>query len=103
MPVSSSSTFTHQLLIDRTLDLNTRLHAWIPLDWARAYFMLHEIEKSVKAGVELLHRALETQSPHIISRAYDHLVTLEEAGYADIKAVQEFREELNRARNEQEK
>jgi tetratricopeptide (TPR) repeat protein len=84
------------------LDLNTRLHSWIPLDWARAYFMLNEIEESVKAGIELLHRALETQSPHIISRAYDHIITLEEAGYADLKAVQEFREELNQVRREQE-
>lgn len=79
------------------LDSNTRLHAWIPLDWARAYFLLHEIEESVKAGIELLHRALETESPHIITRVQDHLITLEKAGYTDEKAVQEFREELLKA------
>ena len=77
-------------------DNNSRLHAWIPLDWACAYFMLHEVEKSVKAGMELLHRALDIQSPHIVNKAHEHLITLEEAGYADRQAVQEFREELNR-------
>jgi tetratricopeptide (TPR) repeat protein len=82
------------------LDNNTRLHAWIPLDWARAYFMLHEIEASVKAGMELLHRALDTQSSHIVNKAHEHLITLEEAGYAGMQAVQEFREALNRARKE---
>lgn len=83
-------------------DHNTRLHTWIPLDWARAYFMLHEIEESAQEGIELLHRALEAQSPHIISRAHDHLVTLEKSGYADVKAVQEFREEMNQAKGERE-
>jgi tetratricopeptide (TPR) repeat protein len=39
-------------------DHNTRLYAWIPLDWARAYLMLNEIEASANAGRELLHRAV---------------------------------------------
>ena len=85
------------------LDYNTRLEAWMPLDYAKAYFMLQEIEESVKYGLELLHRALSTQSPHIVTKAYDHLITLEEAGYADIKAVQNFREELDQAQRRQKK
>jgi transcriptional regulator with XRE-family HTH domain len=80
---------------------NTWLHAWIPLDWARAYFMLNEIEESVNEGLEFFHRASSLQSPHAISRAYGHLITLEDAGYADMQAVQHFREQLEQAQREQ--
>lgn len=81
------------------LDHNYRLHAWIPLDWARAYLMLHEAEESVKAAREFFHRSLDLQSPHAISRAYDHLIKLEEAGYGELQDVQNFREELNKVKN----
>lgn len=83
-----------EILLQIDLTHNTWLHAWIPLDWARAYLMLNEVEESVKAGLEFFHRAMVLQSPHAITRAYDHLITLEEAGYADVKAVQDFRAEL---------
>jgi tetratricopeptide (TPR) repeat protein len=79
-------------------DHNTRLLAWIPLDWARAYFMLNEIEESAKAGIELLHRAVDTQSHHIISRAEEHLNELEKAGYTEFEEVQQFRYELDQTR-----
>lgn len=85
---------THQIKLDH----NYRLHAWIPLDWARAYLMLHEAEESVKAAQEFFHRSLDLQSPHAISRAYDHLIKLEEAGYTHLADVQNFRDELNKAR-----
>ncbi len=77
------------------LDNNAWLRAWMPLDWARAYFMLNEIEKSVEETRKFFYRASKLQSPHTINRAYEHLITLEEAGYADVKAVQDFRDELN--------
>jgi hypothetical protein len=77
-----------------SLEHNTWLQTWIPLDWARAYFLLKEIEESVKAGSDFFHQALALQSPHTISRAYYYLITLENAGYTDVKAVQDFREEL---------
>ncbi len=82
--------------IIRQIDLtrNTWLHAWIPLDWARAYLLLNEIEESVRAGREFFHRTLALQSPHAVSRAYKHLIALEEAGYADLPAVRDFRDEL---------
>jgi len=80
---------------------NTWLHAWIPLDWARAYFMLGEIEESVREGREFFHRVSSLESPHAISRAYHHLATLEDAGYANVKAVQDFRDELHQAQREQ--
>ncbi len=81
-------------------DHNTRLYAWIPLDWARAYLMLNEIEESAKAGIELLHRAVDTQAPYILSRAEEHLITLEEAGYTEVEEVQQFRHEVNQTRGE---
>ena len=90
---------THQIKLDR----NARLHAWIPLDWARAYFMLHEVEESAKAGREFFHRSLELQSPQAIDRAHEHLITLEKAGYTDREEVQQFRDELEQAKKEREK
>ena len=89
---------THQIKLDR----NTRLHAWIPLDWARAYFMLNEIEESAKAGREFFHRSLELQSPQAINRAFEHLIKLEQAGYTDREEVQQFRDEVEQAKKEQE-
>ncbi len=81
-------------------DHNTRLYAWIPLDWARAYLMLNEIEASANAGRELLHRAVDAQAPHILTRAEEHLITLEEAGYTDREEVQQFRHEVNQTKGE---
>ncbi len=62
--------------------------------------MLNEIEASANAGIELLHRAVDAQAPHIISRAEEHLITLEKAEYTEIEEVQQFRHELNEARGE---
>lgn len=82
--------------ITASIDLthNTWLHAWIPLDWARAYLMIGEVEQSVKEGMDFYRRASQLQSPHTVSRAYAHLSSLEDAGYADVQAVKEFRELL---------
>jgi len=87
---------TKQIKADR----NTRLYAWIPLDWARAYLMLNEIEASANVGIELLHRAVDAQAPHILTRAEKHLITLEKAGYTEIEEVQQYRHELNQAKKE---
>jgi transcriptional regulator with XRE-family HTH domain len=76
---------------------NIYLKAWIPLDYARAYQMLHEIEKSVEEARTFFYRSLEFQSPHALSRALRHLRELEEAGFADVQAVKDFREELTEA------
>lgn len=84
-------------------DHNTRLHAWIPLDWARAYFLLNEMEASANAGRELLHRAAEAQAPHILTRAEKHLIKLEEAGHSDLEEVQQLRHEMNQIKKEQNK
>jgi tetratricopeptide (TPR) repeat protein len=89
-----------EITLQIDLTQNTWLHAWIPLDWARAYFMLNEIEESVKEGLEFFHRASTLESPHALSRAYGHLITLEKAGYMDVEAVRNFRQELDQAQRE---
>jgi transcriptional regulator with XRE-family HTH domain len=82
---------------------NFRLEVWIALDWARAHMMLGDIEESVEAAKLFFHRASALQSPHAHNRASRFLKTLEEKSYADVQAVEEFREELNEARQAQEK
>ena len=77
---SSKSKSKESKQADMYLYRHGLLHAWIPLDWARAYFMLHEVEESAKAGREFFHRSLELQSPQAIGRAHEHLITLEKAG-----------------------
>jgi hypothetical protein len=63
-------------------------------DWARAYLMLHEVEESVKAVQEFLRRSATLQSGHALPRVYAYLEDLEDAGYADVQVVRDFREEL---------
>ena len=70
---------------------------WIFLDWARAYLMLHEVEKGVKAAQEFLRHSSTLQSDHALRRVYEYLEDMENAGYADIQVVRDFREELQSA------
>ena len=77
---------------------DTRLHVWIPLDWARAHLMLGEIESCIKEGRAFYRRASAMRSPHAISQAKKLVKSLEEAGYRDVQAVKDFREELHEAR-----
>jgi tetratricopeptide (TPR) repeat protein len=70
---------------------NVWLDAWIPLDWARAYVMLGDPEKSVEAGLEFYNKASILKSPHAKSRAYRLLNTLEGAGYAQVPAVKRLK------------
>lgn len=76
------------------LDHHTRLETWIFLDWARAYLMLHEVEAGVKAAQAFLRRVSTLQSDHALRRVCEYLEDLENAGYADIPVVRDFREEL---------
>ena len=75
-------------------DQDTRLHAWIPLDWAHAYLQLHEPEEGIKAAREFYTRVTAMQSPHALSQVGLYLRDVEAAGYAQVHAVQAFREEL---------
>ncbi|MBA4494131.1 helix-turn-helix domain-containing protein [Paenactinomyces guangxiensis] len=82
------------------LEANIWLDAWIPLDWARAYLMLGQVDKCVQAGQEFYRKAKLLKSPHAKSRAYRLLNTIEAAGYSDVQAVKDFRHMLD---NEEDK
>ncbi len=43
------------------------------------------------------------KSPHAVSRAYSFIKELEAAGFGDVQAVRDFRNELQEAKNENEK
>ncbi|GCF07813.1 hypothetical protein [Dictyobacter arantiisoli] len=73
---------------------NIWLDAWIPLDWARAYLMLGDINKSVEASEDFYKKATAIRSPHAKSRVFRLLNTMEAAGYAEEEAVKNFRREL---------
>ncbi|MBV9020501.1 MAG: helix-turn-helix transcriptional regulator [Ktedonobacteraceae bacterium] len=73
---------------------DARLYAWIPLDWAKAYQMLGEIEQCVEEAREFYHRVSIMKSPHAISQVDKLLASLEEDGYGDVQAVKDFRSEL---------
>jgi tetratricopeptide (TPR) repeat protein len=77
------------------LEANIWLDAWIPLDWARAYLMMGQVEKSVQAGQEFYQKAKSLKSPHAKSRAYRLLNTIEAAGHGDVQAVKDFRHMLD--------
>ena len=79
-----------QIDTDANLWLDFRLHLYR----ARAYLMLHDVEACIGAAREFFRDVVGWQSPHRISRGYELLAELEAAGYADVKAVQEFRDDL---------
>ena len=75
-------------------DKNSRLEAWIHLDWARAYSMQGEIEESVKEGRAFYVKAQAMQSPHILTRAKRFANDLMK-DYKDIQIVKDFHEEVH--------
>ena len=79
-------------------DTNTRLEAWIYLDWARAYLMLHEVEAGVTEARQFLEQAQRFKLDHAIQRAHEYLQDLEKAGYSEVQAVRVFREELRQTK-----
>ena len=88
---------TRQIKLDR----NTRLHAWIPLDWARLTSCSMKSKKVPKQVERFFHRSLELQSPHAIGQTHEHLIKLEQAGYENREEVQQFCEELEQAKKDQ--
>jgi tetratricopeptide (TPR) repeat protein len=78
-------------------DHNKRLNAWIPLDWARAYQMLGEIEKCIDEARAFYHRASALQLPQAIRQTHKLLKSLEDAGYGNVSAVRDFRQEITTA------
>jgi tetratricopeptide (TPR) repeat protein len=70
-------------------DKNTRLSAWIHLDWARAYQMQGKVEESVNEGYALLEKAQAMQSPHLLTRV-GRFATRLRKDYRDVSVAQAF-------------
>ena len=75
-------------------DDNTRLAAWIHLDWAKAYSMQGKIEESVKEGHDFYTKARVLQSPHMLTRTKRFAKELMK-DYKDVQAVQALYEEVH--------
>jgi hypothetical protein len=75
-------------------DKNQRPHNWIPLDWARAYRMLEEIEASVEQARIFYTRARQMQAPHAIRRAREFAASFSAKGFGDVPVVRELQEEI---------
>jgi len=71
-----------------------RVEAWIPLDWAKAYKMIGEIEQCVTELREFYRRCTVMGSAHALSHVNKVLRSLDEDGYGDVRAVKDFKEEL---------
>ena len=77
------------------LGQDVRVEAWLPLDWARAYHMLGEIEMCVEEARNFYHRTTAMQSPHAISQIDKLVVALEKDGYGELPVVRNFKQELD--------
>jgi tetratricopeptide (TPR) repeat protein len=77
------------------LGQDTRVEAWIPLDWAKAYKMIGEIEECIKELREFYKRCKIMGSPHALSQVNKVLRSLEKGGYGQVQVVKEFKEELS--------
>ena len=73
---------------------DVRVEAWIPLDWAKAYQMIGEIEQCIVELRELHRRCTVMGSSHALSQINKVLVSLDRDGYGDVQAVKDFREEI---------
>ncbi len=65
--------------------------------------MLGDLEQSIEAAREFFRRVSAMKSPHAVSRAYSFIKELESAGFGDVQAVHDFRNELQEAKSEHEK
>lgn len=63
-------------------------------DRAPAHLMVHGVEEGAKAAHEFWQRSSTLQSDHALRRVYAYLEDLEDAGYADVQVVRDFREAL---------
>ena len=77
------------------LGQDVRVEAWIPLDWAKAYKMIGEIEQCVSELRELHRRCRVMGSSHALSQVNKMLASLEREGYGDVRVVKDFRDEIS--------
>ena len=73
---------------------DVRVQAWIPLDWAKAYKLIGEIEECIKELREFYTRCTIMGSPHALSQVQKVLKSLDDEGYGEVRVVKDFREEL---------
>jgi tetratricopeptide (TPR) repeat protein len=76
------------------LGQDVRVEAWIPLDWAKAYKLIGEIEQCIVELRELHQRCTVMGSLHALSQVNKVLASLERDGYGGVPAVSNFKEEL---------
>ncbi|HLZ60426.1 MAG TPA: helix-turn-helix transcriptional regulator [Ktedonosporobacter sp.] len=79
-----------QISHDANLWLDHRLHLYR----GRAYLMLGDVESAIGACRELFRDVKDWHSPHRLSRAYELVGQIEDAGYGDLRVVKDFAEEL---------
>jgi tetratricopeptide (TPR) repeat protein len=83
------------------LGQDTRVTAWIPLDWAKAYKLIGEIEKCIDELRELYRRCMVMGSSHALSQVDKMLSSLDKDGYGEVQAVKYFREEIREEEKKQ--
>jgi hypothetical protein len=76
------------------LGQDTRVQAWIPLDWAKAYKMLGEIEQCIAELRDLHRRCMVMGSSHALSQVNKLLASLAKDGYGGLQVVKDFQEEI---------
>ncbi len=76
------------------LGQDIRAQAWIPLDWAKAYKMIGEIEKCIDELREFYRRCTIMGSFHALSQVDKVLAGLSKDGYGNVQAVADFQEEI---------
>ena len=76
------------------VDSDRRLYAWIPLDWARAYLMLGEVETAAAEAREFIRRVTAMRSPHALRQARRFVREAEAAGYGETTPLRDLREQL---------
>ena len=74
---------------------DSRIFAWIPLDYARAYKMIGEIENCIAELRTYYERVSLMQSPHAELQVSRMIHALEKDGYANVAEVKDFKEEMH--------
>jgi hypothetical protein len=73
---------------------DARVQAWIPLDYAKAYMMMGEIEACISELREFYTRCSIMGSAHALSQVDKVLTKLDSNGYGALPVVKDFREEI---------
>lgn len=78
-------------------DGDRRLHAWIPLDWARAHLARGEVEAALAEAGEFARRAEAMGSPHALRHVGRFVAQVQAAGHGELPAVGALRERYGEA------